>query len=149
MTETKAQVLRSRDRAYRAIQRGQLVRPDLCSRCGQVPPPGKDGRSGIHAHHHKGYAEEFALDVVWLCAKCHEHVHPSQLPWSEERRASAPSPKGRKLNLSDEERKRRSDRAKKNRPFDAPRNWSEESRKKHADRCREQKPWEARWGAKG
>jgi ribosomal protein S27AE len=54
-------------RAHRAvdyaIETGRLVRPKECSKCGAT------GR--IEAHHHKGYAREHYLDVVWLCEPCH------------------------------------------------------------------------------
>lgn len=52
-----------------AIGRGALTRPDRCFECGSADKPGSDGRTTIHAHHHKGY--EAALDVQWLCVKCH------------------------------------------------------------------------------
>lgn len=51
------------NRVITAIRNGTLVRPAICSSCGAV---GK-----IEAHHHKGYAPEFWLDVVWLCKSCH------------------------------------------------------------------------------
>jgi hypothetical protein len=47
----------------KAVKRGDLVRPNLCSQCGKRCKP--------QAHHHKGYAEEFWLDVIWLCRPCH------------------------------------------------------------------------------
>lgn len=45
-----------------AIRRGDLVRPDTCSRCGIV---GKIEAS------HDDYARP--LDVEWLCRRCHAH----------------------------------------------------------------------------
>lgn len=51
----------SRDAVRRAIAAGELVRPPTCGNCGAT------GR--IEAHHHKGY--DLALDVIWLCCKCH------------------------------------------------------------------------------
>lgn len=42
---------------------GFIVRPDHCSGCGKKCKP--DG------HHHKGYAKEHVLDVIWLCRTCH------------------------------------------------------------------------------
>src|SRR5688572_17760617 len=65
-------------RAYRlvrsALSRGDLTRPTSCGRCGRTPPPSRDGRSLIHAHHHHGY--ECPLDVEWLCAWCHRKETP-------------------------------------------------------------------------
>lgn len=51
-----------------AIVDGRLIRPQQCSRCGE------GGR--IEGHHHKGYAPEHQLDVVWLCKRCHYAAHP-------------------------------------------------------------------------
>ena len=48
----------------KAVERGELIRPDRCERCGS--PPGDD--RGIHGHH-EDYSKP--LDVVWLCRKCH------------------------------------------------------------------------------
>ena len=48
----------------RAIRKGVLVRPDSCSQCG-------NNQMRIEAHHHKGYAKENRLDVVFLCTSCH------------------------------------------------------------------------------
>lgn len=56
-------------RAVRAaIERGDLIRPQHCSTCGNESTR-IDGVSGIQAHHHLGYENQ--LDVKWLCAKCH------------------------------------------------------------------------------
>ena len=48
---------------YRAIKRGQLVRPSECENCSKPCKP--------EAHHHKGYGKEYRLDVQWLCTQCH------------------------------------------------------------------------------
>lgn len=45
----------------RAIRAGVLVRPDNCSMCG--------GSDGVIEGHHPNHC--YALDVVWLCRKCH------------------------------------------------------------------------------
>ena len=47
-----------------AIKAGVLTRPDSCPVCG-------NSKMRIEAHHHKGYAPEFSLDVVFLCTSCH------------------------------------------------------------------------------
>lgn|SRR6185295_12523145 len=53
-----------RSRLKYAIRHGKLIRPKVCSQCLQES-------KRITAHHHKGYAPEFALDVIWLCVPCH------------------------------------------------------------------------------
>lgn len=64
-------------RAYRlvrsAIERGKLIRPLTCARCGKQPNPTSDGRSAIHAHH-SDYSKP--LDVEWLCPSCHRAETP-------------------------------------------------------------------------
>jgi len=51
-----------------ALKNGTLVRPSICSRCGDSPPPASDGRTQIQAHH-DDYNKP--LDVEWICAACH------------------------------------------------------------------------------
>lgn len=63
---------RARHAAYRAIERGELVR-EPCEACGESPV-GVDGRSLVQAHHND-YAEP--LEVRWLCARCHGIEHRS------------------------------------------------------------------------
>jgi hypothetical protein len=58
---------------HKALQAGKIVRPEACSRCGDKPGRSRYGRSRIHAHHHD-YSKP--LDVEWLCARCHDIVHP-------------------------------------------------------------------------
>ena len=67
LTQTEKDKARSAVR--RAVDRGTLTRPPHCEECGSTPERAKDGRSTIHAHHHKGY--EQPLDVRWLCPACH------------------------------------------------------------------------------
>ncbi len=50
---------------HRAVKSGELVKPDICSKCG-VPGKKLDG-------HHKDY--EQPLVVVWVCRKCHKQRH--------------------------------------------------------------------------
>lgn len=57
----------------KAIISGALVRPLECSRCGEIPPKARDGRSNIHGHHHD---YEKPLDVEWLCVYCHRKETP-------------------------------------------------------------------------
>lgn len=58
-------------RLYRtALYDGLLVPADRCERCGKTA----EGRK-LDGHHHHGYADEHALDVVWLCQQCHRLAH--------------------------------------------------------------------------
>lgn len=59
---------RARAAVARALRRGDLIRPDVCSRCSKAGTT-SDGRAFIHAHHHKGY--DNPLDIIWLCPACH------------------------------------------------------------------------------
>lgn len=67
----------SHEHTYRkvrsAINKGDLVRPDTCESCGDKPGVGIDGRVLIQAHHHD---HDKALDVMWLCPKCHRQETP-------------------------------------------------------------------------
>ena len=62
---------RSVHRAYsavwNAILKGTLIRPEFCSRCGEV--------TKVQGHH-RDYSKP--LDVVWLCRGCHEIVHKEE-----------------------------------------------------------------------
>ena len=64
--------LRAQRRVWKAIQRGDLVRPTVCPVCGKTPKPYKDGRSAIQAHH-DDYNKP--LDVRWMCQPCHHELH--------------------------------------------------------------------------
>lgn len=57
---------------HRAVERGLLIRPDHCSKCGNC--------AAVVAHHHLGYERENWLQVIWLCPKCHvaEHRQPGR-----------------------------------------------------------------------
>lgn len=50
-----------------AVLMGRVTKSDACQSCGAT------GR--LHGHHHRGYAREVELDVVWLCPACHSAVH--------------------------------------------------------------------------
>jgi uncharacterized protein (DUF433 family) len=56
------------------VNRGLIIKPEICSRCEVQPPRGIDGRSLIQGHHYKGY--EHPTEVQWLCVKCHRQVTP-------------------------------------------------------------------------
>lgn len=40
-----------------------------------VSQPCPCGATDVQAHHHRGYAEEHRLDVIWLCRPCHVREH--------------------------------------------------------------------------
>ena len=58
-----------------ALKKGLLDRPAICSSCREEPPPRRDGRRTIHAHH-ADYSRP--LDVTWLCSLCHAKEHRLQ-----------------------------------------------------------------------
>lgn len=64
-----------------AILKGTLVRPKSCSACGT--------NAAVEAHHHKGYAREHWLDVLWFCASYHPTADLIQRmpPWMRVRLA--------------------------------------------------------------
>ena len=62
--KTEPEKKRAHEAVRRAIRRGLLVRPDSCSQCG-------NNQMRIEAHHHKGYAKENRLEVIFLCTSCH------------------------------------------------------------------------------
>lgn len=53
---------------YRAVRRGDLIRPAACESCGS------EGR--IQAHH-DDYSKQ--LEVRWLCQPCHADLHRAEL----------------------------------------------------------------------
>lgn len=50
-----------------AISKGKIIRPEICSRCGN--------KGKIHAHH---YNYDNYMNFIWLCASCHKLEHLSQ-----------------------------------------------------------------------
>ncbi len=50
-----------------ALRAGRLVKPSRCQRCSAKS-------ENLHAHHWD-YHPDAALDVRWLCSKCHGEVH--------------------------------------------------------------------------
>jgi hypothetical protein len=57
---------RARGLVSSALRRGILVRPNTCEKCPNI--------GLIEAHHWKGYAKEFRLDIQWLCESCHKEA---------------------------------------------------------------------------
>ena len=60
-----------------AVRKGRMVRQTMCQECGVIPPPIKNGASGIQAHH-CDYNKP--LDVTWLCKRCHYLWHKHNTP---------------------------------------------------------------------
>lgn len=67
------QQARARRKVQRAVKMGLLHRPDRCESCGKL-----NGR--IVAHHHRGYDDTNALDVLWVCTPCHLRAHDMVRP---------------------------------------------------------------------
>lgn len=63
---------KAQNKLERAIQRGEITRPETCEECGMKPPPFTDGRTPIQAHH-DDYSKP--LEVRWLCQRCHHKHH--------------------------------------------------------------------------
>lgn len=63
--EEKRQRRLARLAVGRALRRGTLRRPSQCSHPGCR-------RSDVQAHHHRGYAVKYRLDVKWVCPT-HQH----------------------------------------------------------------------------
>jgi len=63
---------RAQGKVERAIAKGDLIRPEACEQCGTVPPPMKDGRTRIQAHHDD---YDNPLEVRWICQECHHDEH--------------------------------------------------------------------------
>lgn len=105
--------------AYRAVRtalaNGGLIRPDRCERCGKKPRT----HPGIVSHHQRGYEGDAALDVEWLCPRCHGLVHcgpqSANRQWAgktpEERSAKAYELMSRNPRLDAEWRRERSRKA--------------------------------------
>lgn len=61
---TKKEKKRARSLLQMAVRRGKIVRPSVCSACGDSCKP--EG-------HHEDYAKPY--DVRWLCDWCHIALH--------------------------------------------------------------------------
>lgn len=63
-TVTKAEKGKVQRALVYQVKTGRIVRPDKCSKC--------EDKGIIHGHH-PDYGKP--LEVVWLCAKCHQRHH--------------------------------------------------------------------------
>jgi len=72
MPSYSAEKRRAQASVRRAVNRGELIRPERCEHCETVPPRDKDGRPAIVADH-LDYAKP--LEVHWLCRDCHAEAH--------------------------------------------------------------------------
>ncbi len=79
---------RQKRRAYgmicRAIEKGDLVRPNRCELCNRerIPYP------GIVGHHYNGYDDQNALNLWWVCRSCNsklEGIHDGSMTKEEAR----------------------------------------------------------------
>jgi ribosomal protein S27AE len=52
------------DRVAVAVKRGELIKPDKCSMCGEKK---------IIMAHHNDYSKP--LDIIWACQACHMKIH--------------------------------------------------------------------------
>lgn len=67
---------RARQALQRAVRRGAIERPAMCSRCPFI---------GMIEAHHPDYSKPY--DVLWLCKACHElEHHPLPTPIEKENR---------------------------------------------------------------
>lgn len=55
----------ARNKITHGLQNG-TIKQELCKICGEKE---------TQAHHHKGYAKEHQLDIIWLCKKHHLEEH--------------------------------------------------------------------------
>lgn len=92
LDEVQLQRKRAKRLMYAALRKGDLVRATTCEQCGAPPK-----RRALEGHHHKGYSDEFAIDVVWLCGRCHQFAHPP--------RFSRPRTDDEKLKISQGEKR--------------------------------------------
>jgi hypothetical protein len=76
MTITDDSRAAARNTVNKAVAAGELTRPDSCERCGRVPERRRwDGSTFYPLNgHHEDYSKP--LDVIWLCASCHQLAHP-------------------------------------------------------------------------
>lgn len=69
--------MQARAKVYQAIQKGALVRPDVCELCGVNAPEHNRlaefwEQTRIVAHHWRGYLSP--LDIWWICVSCNKKL---------------------------------------------------------------------------
>jgi hypothetical protein len=52
---------------WEAVKSGKITRSPICCMCGKA--------GNVEAHHYNGYSKKAALDVLWVCNKCHNMLH--------------------------------------------------------------------------
>lgn len=73
MELTERDKIIARQAVTRALRKGKLVRPSICSNCRECV--GK-----THAHH-TDYRKP--LQIEWLCVECHKEIHRADKPERE------------------------------------------------------------------
>lgn len=78
MSPSEQDLLRrkARQAVANGLRGGHIQRGTKCAWCGEMPSPGKDGRSRLEAHHCKGY--DYPLSIQWVCARCHRKMDHAQ-----------------------------------------------------------------------
>lgn len=69
----RTQMNRAHTAVYKAIKDGLLTKSKQCEY------PGCDKTEHIQGHHHRGYAEENWLDIVWLCPLHHKRMEAEEV----------------------------------------------------------------------
>jgi hypothetical protein len=64
----QAKKVSARRRVAKAIERGSIVRPDVCERCDRLDP--------LVQAHHADY--DRPMEVEWLCSYCHAAEHQKE-----------------------------------------------------------------------
>ena len=74
--ETYPEKRKAHDAVYRAVKKGDIIRPKRCQKC--------DAECRVEAHHCK-YDSEFRTIVNWLCKKCHEEITRRQINGTDQK----------------------------------------------------------------
>jgi hypothetical protein len=61
-------IFAARNQVTHALATGRLCKPMFCERCGEVTRK-------LDSHHHRGYSRRHALDVIFVCRRCHAKEH--------------------------------------------------------------------------
>lgn len=74
---------KARNKLLAEVYAGRIIRPTICQECDATPGYDAAGRCLIQGDHHMGYEPENALNVRWLCNKCHCKVEKTRRDESE------------------------------------------------------------------